>query len=136
ILPTATPAMAPATDTVRIALHIHAYYPDMLGEILRCLHRNRTRPDLFISVKDAEAQVMASQALAHYDGAVCAIEVVPNRGRDIGPFLTTFGARLVRDYDLIGHIHTKRSTHADRVVIDMWRNFLMQNLLGGDNSGP
>src|SRR5690606_5652097 len=54
----------------------------------------------------------------------------------IGPFLTAFGDRLVEGYELIGHLHTKRSTHADRNVIEMWRNFLMENLLGGTQSGP
>ncbi len=120
---------------LRTALHIHAYYPDMLVDMIDRLHLNRTRPDLFISVPGAAQQAQAADLLADYQGRVQAIEIVPNRGRDIGPFISTFGAQLARDYDLIGHIHTKRSPHADRQVIERWRVFLMENLLGGSQGG-
>src|SRR5690606_14465343 len=110
------------------------YYPDMLAEMLQRLKHNTIQPDLFISVKDADCQAEAETLLSDYAGVVKAVEIVPNRGRDIGPFLTAFGDRLVEGYELIGHLHTKRSTHADRNVIEMWRNFLMENLLGGTQS--
>lgn len=119
----------------RIALHIHAYYPDMLTDIIHRLHLNQTRPDLYISVPGPTQLAAASALLADYQGRVSAIEIVPNRGRDIGPFLSTFGTRLAQHYDLIGHVHTKRSPHAERRVIDQWRVFLMENLLGGERGG-
>lgn len=136
------PVVAPAAEVplpgpdFRVALHIHAYYPDMLVEMLERLGHNRCRPDLFISVKDAACQAEAGRILKAYEGKVQAIEIVPNRGRDVGPFLTTFGTALVRGYDLIGHLHTKRSEHAGRDAVEKWRNFLMANTLGGPESGP
>ena len=55
----------------------------------------------------------------------------PNRGRDIGPLLTEFAGEL-QDYDVVGHIHTKKSLHHEnRRLIDQWREFLLENVLGG-----
>lgn len=64
-------------------------------------------------------------------GAVL-IRLVPNRGRDIGAFLTGFAEDLLGSYDVIGHLHGKRSLFiGDAVVGDTWREFLWQNLVGG-----
>lgn len=133
--PVIRPGATPSGGQQRIALHIHAYYPDMLADIIHRLHLNQTRPDLYVSVPGPAQQAAAGELLAGYQGTVSAIEVVPNRGRDIGPFLSTFGDRLARHYALIGHVHTKRSPHAERRVIDQWRVFLMENLLGGEHGG-
>jgi len=56
--------------------------------------------------------------------------ILPNRGRDIGPLLTEFGAELVENYDIIGHIHTKQTKHKSRRIVERWRVFLLDNLLG------
>lgn len=135
IVPDTSPSLT-ELGALPVALHIHAYYPDMLADIMHRIRKNATRPDLFVSVRDAFAKAQVLKTLEDYDGKVIAVDIVPNRGRDIGPFLMTFGATLTRDYELIGHIHTKHSGHADRSVVDVWRNFLMENLLSGDNSGP
>lgn len=134
IQPEPTPQPLPP-EAGRVALHIHAYYPDMLEELVARLALNRNRPDLFISVKDEASRAQAAARLEAYPGKVAAIEVVPNRGRDIGPFLTTFGPALVRDFEFIGHLHTKASPHADRLIVERWRNFLLENLIGGNKSG-
>jgi lipopolysaccharide biosynthesis protein len=70
-------------------------------------------------------------AAASYDRGEVTIRIVPNRGRDIGPFLTEFGEEFAEGYDLVGHIHGKRSLFVpDRAVGESWREFLWQNLLG------
>jgi lipopolysaccharide biosynthesis protein len=59
------------------------------------------------------------------------VRLVPNRGRDIGAFLTGIGDVLAR-YDVVGHLHSKRSLFAaDPALGETWREFLWQNLLGG-----
>ena len=77
----------PANESV--ALHLHVFYPDLLPDIMSRLSSNRCRPDLFVSVTSEEAQDLVARHLEKYEGKVAATEVVPNRGRDIGPFLTT-----------------------------------------------
>src|SRR5262245_4599577 len=65
------------------------------------------------------------------------IRIVPNRGRDIGSFLTVF-SDIIAHYDIIGHFHSKRSLFAletaDPTLGERRREFLWQNLLGDLNS--
>lgn len=118
----------------KIALHIHAYYPDMLASILKRLVANKIRPDLFVSIKTEDDRSKIAEMLKGYETKI-EIKLVPNRGRDIGPLLTEFGPELVKNYDIIGHIHTKKSFHlSDREMVSKWNNFLTTNLLGDGNS--
>ena len=121
---------------LRIALHLHIYYPDLLPEMLDRLNRNRVRPDLFVSVPTQSVQEEVQALLAkNYSGRVIDIQVVPNRGRDIGPFLTAFGAALIDHYDIAGHLHTKRTADVqDEDMAKQWRHFLLENLLGGKSN--
>jgi len=114
-----------------VALHIHAYYPELLPEIIKALEFNQIRPDLFISVRDEAAAEVAGNMLQSYRGEVVDIQVVPNRGRDIGPLLTQFGKVLLEKYEFIGHLHTKKSTDVkDAQMGSVWYRFLLANLLG------
>lgn len=118
----------------RIALHLHVYYPELLPEIITRLARNQISPDLFVSVTDQNARQLVVSELKNYKGKVVEIQLVPNRGRDIGPFLTVFGPRLVANYDFVGHIHTKMSADVkDAAMGKTWYRFLLENLLGGES---
>lgn len=125
------PALALPRD-LRVALHLHVYYPDMLADMLERLGGNRAAPDLFISVPDEQvAQSVRAQVPAD-GGRRVQVRVVPNVGRDIAPLLTAFGAHLVDNYDIVGHVHTKKSADiADAATGSAWHRFLMENLLGG-----
>lgn len=125
------PALLPG---VRIALHLHVYYPDLLPEIMRRLSLNSVRPDLFVSVPSVKIEADVADILKDYEGRLMRLEVVPNRGRDIGPFLTAFGPQLIAEYDIVGHLHTKKSVDvADAAMGERWYQFLLENLLGGDS---
>jgi lipopolysaccharide biosynthesis protein len=116
----------------RIALHLHAYYIDMLPDIVKRLELNAVRPDLFVSVADASGVADARRILTGYSGNIVEIKVVPNRGRDIGPLLTAFGPQLVDGYEFVGHLHTKKTADVkDETVGTRWHEFLLENLLGG-----
>ena len=118
-----------------VALHIHAYYVDMLPELLQRLESNQSRPDLFISVRDQADADIAAHLLADYTAKVD-VRIVPNRGRDIGPLLTEFGPELVQNYRYIGHIHTKQSLHVqERDAVTAWQRFLLEAMLGSTQSG-
>lgn len=120
-------------DNQRIALHLHVYYPELLPEITARLSHNRICPDLFISVANEEARDRVAEELKDYRGDVIDIQIVPGRGRDIGPFFTAFGQRILT-YDFVGHIHTKKSVDVkDASVGKIWYRFLLENLLGGES---
>ncbi|MEJ7745164.1 MAG: rhamnan synthesis F family protein [Luteimonas sp.] len=124
----------PIPENARVALHVHAYYPEFLPEILIRLGLNRLLPDLLLSVPSTSVMETAQALLQGYAGK-SEIRVVPNRGRDIGPLLTAFGPQLLRDYDIVGHVHTKKTMDvADTAMIDRWRTFLVENMLGSKSA--
>lgn len=119
----------------KVALHVHAFFVDEFKDIITRLGVNRVRPTLFVSTTNDEIKDVEN-ALKVYDGPVAALSDVPNRGRDIAPLLTLFGPRMVSDFDIVGHLHTKRSKHIDdRKFVENWREFLMENTLGGPKGG-
>lgn len=126
-----SPNAAEQPEAASVALHIHAYYIDRLPDLLHCLSFNQIKPDLFISVRSQGEREMAAEYLENYEGVVKALRIVPNKGRDIGPFLTEFGQEMMDNYDFIGHVHTKESRfHSGRNFITAWQHFLQANVLG------
>lgn len=117
---------------VRVALHLHVYYPDLLGDMLERLSMNAARPDLFVSVPDEKVAAVVRKMTRKFAKQLVRVEVVPNVGRDLGPMLTAFGSAFIDHYDIVGHLHTKKSVdlaHEDTAKV--WCRFLMENLLGG-----
>lgn len=128
-----TPSSPVTTDVQqgRVALHVHVFYADLFEEVLSCLSVNQVRPDLFLSAPNDQVKAELETLRSRYTGNVVAIEVVPNKGRDIGPFLTSFNQRHLREYDVVGHFHTKKSKdQSNPEVGSVWYEFLLENLLG------
>jgi glycosyltransferase involved in cell wall biosynthesis/ubiquinone/menaquinone biosynthesis C-methylase UbiE len=122
--------------SARVALHIHAYYPDQLTGIAERLTLNASTPDLFISVTSEEAVAQTRQVLSGYRGRIAEVRTTPNLGRDIGSLLTEFGRSLCASYDIIGHLHTKKSAVlVNPEFSEAWNVFLLENLLGGQRAG-
>ena len=93
---------------IRAAIVAHAFYPELIGEILRC---RRFLPDgapIFITAPPEKLEA-ARQAVA--DAPAVTLVAAPNRGRDIAPFLAVLSAGLLDPFDAVLKIHTKRSPH-------------------------
>ena len=121
----------PKEVLIRVGLHIHVYYTELLPEILDRLSFNILRPELLISVTSESDRLIAAKYLSNYKFNVFYINVVPNLGRDIGPFLTEFRDLIQENYDIIGHLHTKKTVDvSDTSTIKIWYKFLLGNLLG------
>ena len=117
---------------LRTALHLHLYYPELAGEILKRLEGAQTPIDLLISVSTPEAARDVKAAVASYARGKTDVRIVPNHGRDIGPLLTEFSESILNNYDIIGHIHSKKSVDiGDQTFAKNWADFLYENLLGG-----
>jgi hypothetical protein len=115
------------------ALHIHLHYYKQVEVILETLSHINATPDLMISVTSREGENHVLATLKSSGILRADVRIVPNRGRDIGPFLTEFGKDL-RHYKVIGHIHAKDSNLVnDRSVVNKWVDFLMQNMVAGLN---
>lgn len=119
----------PETEGVGpIAIVAHAYYPELLPEILARRRLVPGRPTLHVTVPhDKVAQ--AEAILAGEDGIV--IHPAANRGRDIAPFLTLLNAGHLDGYDVVLKVHTKRSPHLRDGDI---RRKLLFNLLFGETN--
>jgi glycosyltransferase involved in cell wall biosynthesis len=118
----------------RIALHLHVFYPELLPEITERLSCNEIRPELFVSVADERTGDLVTNHLKDYTGEIAAVQLVPNRGRDIGPFLTAFGRQILANYEYVGHIHTKKTADIkDASMGKAWYEFLLENLLGKES---
>lgn len=115
----------------RIALHIHAFYVDVLAQILaRVVLCVPTSVDLFLTTdseeKAAEIRALLRQSFPHLN--LRELVVCENRGRDVWPWLQI--APRMADYDIVGHLHTKKSPTATSRFSHMWREELLDSLLG------
>jgi lipopolysaccharide biosynthesis protein len=121
----------PAFDgQLRVALHIHAHYPELFKDVIERFARSQLRGDLFVSTSSDEATRDVTIQLKNYTLGRYEVRTVPNRGRDIAPFASEF-ARSLLSYDVVGHFHTKKSAHVQSSnLVSDWINFLMENLLG------
>jgi glycosyltransferase involved in cell wall biosynthesis len=124
---------AAQATTLCTAIHVHFHYPELVGDFLRKLDCNRSRCDLLLTT-DTKAKANGLRgATTGYGRGEVRIRIVPNRGRDIGSFLTAF-SDIIAHYDIIGHFHSKRSLFAletaDPTLGERRREFLWQNLLG------
>jgi lipopolysaccharide biosynthesis protein len=106
-----------------IAIVAHVFYPELLDKIL--LHRDilsdavGTTVELHLTAPP-HLQVAIQQRLPLIDRTH--IHVMPNRGRDIAPFLILLNSGTLDHYDAVLKLHTKRSPH-------LWTGNLRRRLL-------
>jgi glycosyltransferase involved in cell wall biosynthesis len=116
---------------VRAALHAHLFYPALASGFLEKMAANTSRCDLLVTTNDDVKAAELRKTMVAYDAGEVTIRVVPNRGRDIGPFLAALTEGILDRYDVVGHVHSKRSLFTGALLGETWREFLWQNLLGG-----
>jgi lipopolysaccharide biosynthesis protein len=113
------------TSPQRLAVHLHVHYLDTLAPLLEALNRCReglAGYDLWVSTDSSDK---ASAIRSHLEGEA-QVRVCSNRGRNLGPLLTALWPEL-RGYDLLLHLHGKRSVESDLGV--SWRQELLTTLL-------
>ena len=120
----------PPAMELRTAIQAHFHYPELIEEFLAKLSVNETRCDLLLSTNDEAKAELLRAATAAYQRGRAEVRIFPNRGRDIAPLLTGFGEDIAQNYDVIGHLHSKRSLGVAAEMGEIWREFLWQHLLG------
>ncbi len=120
------PRRAPA---LRLAIVVHAYYPEILDEVLACRGVLPGKVPLHVTVPPERAE-LARRTLAGVEDV--AIHVCENRGRDIWPFVSLLTAGSLDGYDAVLKIHTKRSPHL--LDGDIRRKLLFTMLCGERNA--
>ena len=104
---------------------IHAWYPEVLPEILTALRDSGL--SWHIIVTTGSAQVEQVQACLLDAGLRADVRAFDNRGRDILPFLHVADELLDAGQRVVLKLHTKRSTH--RQDGDAWRGEMLESLL-------
>lgn len=117
-------------ESLRAALHIHLYHADQAEDLLRRVAANAGRCDLILTTDTAAKARTIEWAAASLGGRRVRILLLPNRGRDIGAFLTGLGPTIIGEYDVVGHVHGKKTEHKPRDLVEPWRERMLQFLLG------
>jgi O-antigen biosynthesis protein len=113
---------------LRLAIHVHAFYPEFVTEVYRVLEKVAYPFELFMTTCSIENEKFIADYLKSSKRAFSLdILTVENRGRDICPMLTAF-PRMWACYDVIAHVHSKKSRHTE--FGDEWRRYLLAQMLG------
>lgn len=112
-----------------VAVHLHVFYVDLLPEFCKYLDNIPVGFDMYVSVPetiDVDKQKLHNVLSAIRNVNNIEIRKTPNRGRDIAPLICTFG-EILNKYDVILHMHTKKSPHSSNVT--KWRTHLLDHML-------
>ena len=118
------------TSGVRTAIQAHFHYPELIHDFLAKLSTNRSPCDLLLSTNDEAKAAILRDATRDFQLGKVDIRLVPNRGRDIGPLLSAYGEEILQNYDIVCHLHAKRSLGVGATMGEIWREFLWQHLIG------
>jgi hypothetical protein len=114
---------------VSVAVVAHMYYEDTWPDIAGAL-RGLTVPfDLIVTTVAGRERLIETIRQAYPRAE---IEVVENRGRDVGPFLALLERGRLDRYKCICKVHSKKSIDARRKIYmgAMWRHRLLFDLWG------
>jgi hypothetical protein len=113
-----------------VCVLIHAFYPDLLPELVGFARNFRDVSfDVFINVVD-EAWTPEVQAELR---AICPgayVMLSNDNGRDIGGFTRLIGQIDVSRYDLFAFMHSKKSPHIEAETGIYWRRALLGAIAG------
>ncbi|MDH0117653.1 glycosyltransferase [Rhizobium pusense] len=125
--------LAPSESTddplLSVCVHVHCFYPHLLGEMCAGLKNFPSGSHIVVTVCSA-ADAQFAQAFLRKtlpEQQLIDVIVVPNRGRDIAPFLVG-SAHIWSKYDLVVHLHTKSSPHI--TWGSLWRTYLYDQIMG------
>lgn len=114
---------------LRICIHIHLYHVDLYMRFIKHLYEYDINFDVVITTCSTDnydiAKILFSKHVIPKLNKVY-VKIVPNRGRDIAPWLIEC-KNLQDKYDLFCHVHTKKSSHF--AFGDEWREYLLENLI-------
>jgi FMN phosphatase YigB (HAD superfamily) len=112
-----------------VGVMIHAFYEDLIDELVNDVARVPVPFVLMISVVNERAREAALSRFGTIPNVQALhVRIVPNRGRDIAPLLLNFRDEILA-LDLVCHLHTKKSLYSGKEQ-GMWRRHLIDALLG------
>jgi lipopolysaccharide biosynthesis protein len=115
----------------KLAVVIHLFYPNMMNAFSERLKNINIPFDLYVSVPSQYTAIRIEKISQYHKNTN--VVVVPNRGRDVLPFLTIANRiRTLNNYEYVLKLHTKKSLH--RGDGNNWLVSLLDSLLPKDIS--
>ncbi|WP_172965692.1 rhamnan synthesis F family protein [Agrobacterium sp. FDAARGOS_525] len=124
------PCEIPEGFNFSVGVHIHVFYRELFDELAMYISNIPVPYTAYVTIPEGHIDLgdMERQALNRLIGAKeVIVRAVPNRGRDIAPFIAGVGKDAL-NHDLMLHVHTKRSPHNPGHA--GWRRYLMHYLCG------
>jgi len=119
-----------ALDRKVLALVIHAHYPDVFSEIISLIDKDVLDSSrIYITSNyqnEAEIRKIISNSRIN-----CILTILPNKGRDVLPFMKTLPQLIDDGVKVVIKVHTKKSTHRDDG--DVWRKDMLLKLLSSNS---
>lgn len=117
--------MTELSTSQKIAIVVHAFYPDVFEEIAKYIIDISQSIKLFVTTTEHN-KIIIKEIASKYSLDVDII-IVKNKGRDMLPFLKVLPIIKAAGYPFILKIHTKKSKH--RADGEIWRSDLYEKLL-------
>jgi len=135
-LGTAADAPKPALQAVgtrRFVVALHLFYEELWPEFKHFLQRIR-QPFHLIITTPLSAPAFADDALHAFPGAQ--LVTLPNRGRDVGPFLQLLHDGRLDGFEFVLKLHGKRTvlTGHHAALGHVWRRASLIDLAGSDET--
>jgi len=118
-----------SNNSVKIALHIHAYYIEIFEIFFQYIKNWQLNFDLFVTT-DTQAKCNQIETIIQKtkkEKLLKKIIVYENRGRDIYPWLSL--SEFIQDYDIVGHFHSKRTTIKTENIGTAWVQEIIESLI-------
>jgi glycosyltransferase involved in cell wall biosynthesis len=105
------PQAASLTKLPMIALHGHFHIWEDIGDFIAALAVNHLRADLFLTTTSMESATALRHATSNYSKGNVVVEITPNVGDDIYPFIEVLRTHIQGQYALTGHFHGTSDAH-------------------------
>jgi hypothetical protein len=122
--------LAPTGERKDVCVLIHAYYPDLLPELIAFAQNfRRCSFDVYVNVVDLAWGPEVHATLREFcPGAF--VMLSNNRGRDIGGHMRLLEEIDISRYDMFALMHTKKSPHMAAEEGEFWRRDLLAAFAG------
>ncbi len=118
----------------KLAVHLHLYYIEQLGEILKRLKNlSKIDYDLFVTMVIDDEKIKNRILDEH---PLAKIWVIENRGYDIGPFIDFLHKIDLEDYEYVLKLHTKGKKSSNYTFIKnrrldnaLWSKIMWDSML-------
>ena len=113
---------------LRAGVLVHLFYHDLWAEFAAFIRAAGLGERVFVSLTDGSGGIR-ERILGDFPGAI--VQVVPNRGRDVAPFLRMYADGVFGDCEVLCKLHSKKSAAAQGEYLGrLWRRRNLFDLIG------